>query len=87
MLGLAAAAYGEMRAHRRDALGARRLDAQQVAPIRVTGKWLDLDRLARQRVGHEHRPAGRVGDPVAAMAEAANGQAFGQGTALIISGR
>ena len=77
VLGLAAAAHAEMRADRRDASRARRLDAQQVTPVRMARKGLDLHHLARQRVGHESRPSGRLGDAVAAMTEARDGQAFG----------
>ena len=51
------------------------------------GDRLDLHRLARQRVGHEHGPVGRVGDAVAAMAEAGDCQAFGHAGAVAISGR
>ena len=83
VLRLAAAAHAEMRTERRDALRARGLDAQQMAAVRVAGRRLDLDHLARQRVGHEHRPRRRVRDAVAAMAEARDGQPFGHAGALI----
>ncbi len=58
-----------MRTDRRDALGARRFDAQQMAAVGMAGPGLDLDGFARQRVGHVERPRRRVGDAVAAMAE------------------
>ena len=83
VLRLAAAAHAEMRTERRDALRACGLDAQQMAAVRVTGRRLDLHHLARQRIGHEHRSLRRLGDAVAAMAEARDGQPFGHAAALI----
>ena len=87
MLRLASAAHAEMPAHRRDTLGARVLDAQQMAAVGMAGKRLDLRHLAGQRIGHIHRPLGRLRDTVAAMADAGNRQAFGHEGAATISGR
>ena len=78
MLDRAAAANAEMRAERLDALRARGLDPQQMAAIRMAGDALDLDGLARQRVGHEQRPRRRVRHAVAAVGEAVDGEPFGQ---------
>ena len=69
----------------RSGLGA--LDAQQVAAVRMAGERLDLHHLARQRVGHEHRPVRRLGNAVAAMAETGDREAFGHAGAVAISGR
>jgi hypothetical protein len=69
----AAAAGAEMRADRRDALGARDIDADEMAAVGMAGPWLDLDSLARQRVGHVDRAGRRVGDAVAAVADAGDG--------------
>ena len=77
MLDRAAAADAEMRTKRLDALGARRLDAQQMPAVRMAGHALGLDRLARQRIGHEHRPVRRFGDAVAAVGQAVDEQPFG----------
>ena len=65
----AAAADAEMRTDRRDPLGARDVDADQVTAIRMAGPGLDLGGLARQRIGHVERACRRVRDAVAAMAE------------------
>ena len=78
MLDRAAAANAEMRTERLDALRARGLDPQEMAAIRMAGDALDLDGLARQRVGHEHRACRRVRHAVAAVGEAIDGEPFGQ---------
>src|SRR5271163_2165031 len=75
----AASARAEMWADRRDALGARSLDAQQMAAIGVARPWLDLDGLSRQRVGHVDRPRLRQRDAVALAADVIDGQAVNQG--------
>ena len=77
MLDRAAAADAEMRAERLDALGARGLDPQQMAAIRMAGDALDLDGLAGQRIGHEERARRRVGHAVAAVGEAIDDEPFG----------
>ena len=69
MLHGAAAADAEMRADRRDALGARRVDAKQLPPVGMAGNALDLDRLAGQRAEHVNRLRAALDDTVAAMAE------------------
>ena len=69
MLHGAAAADAEMRADRRDALGARRVDAKQLPPVGMAGNVLDLDRLAGQRAEHVNRLRAALDDTVAAMAE------------------
>ncbi len=66
----AAAAGAEMLADRRDAFVARFVDMDEMAAVRVAGDRLDRHRLARQRIGHEHRAGRRIGDAVAAMADA-----------------
>jgi hypothetical protein len=72
----AAAADGEMRTDRRDALRARGLDAQQMGAIGMAGPPLDLHRLAGQRVGDVDRPGRR--DAVALPADMIDGQALNQ---------
>jgi hypothetical protein len=79
MLRLAPAAHAEVRTHRRDAFRARGLDAQKMAAIRMAGKPLDLHGFAGKRVRHEHRPIGGVGNAVAAVADAGDGEALGHG--------
>src|SRR5678815_2699959 len=74
VLRLAAAAHGKMRTYRRDALGARAFDADEMAAVRMPRKRLDLHDLAGKRVRHEHRAIGRIGNAVAAMADARDGQ-------------
>jgi uncharacterized protein (DUF2235 family) len=59
MLERAAAAHAEVWADRRDARGARRLDAQEVAPVRMAGPGIDLNDFARQRIRHIDRPCAR----------------------------
>ena len=78
MLNRAAAANAEMRAERLDALRARCLDPQQMAAIRMAGDALDLNGLARQRVGHKDRACRRIRHAVAAMGDAIDGEPFGQ---------
>ncbi len=79
MLQRAAPAHAEMRADRRDALQTRRLDAQQVPPVRMAGPVIDFHGFARQRVGHIERPHIRQRDAVTAVAEVVDGQALNQG--------
>ncbi len=60
MLQGAAAADAEMRADRRDAFGARRVDGEKRAPVRMAGYGVDLGGFARQacrerRSGRRHR--------------------------------
>ena len=69
MLERAAAANSEMRADRRDAVGAGDVHLEQVAAVGMTGPWFDLGGLARQRIGHVEGTRGRVGDAVAARAK------------------
>ncbi len=78
MLDRAAAANAEMRTERLDALRACGFDPQQMAAIRMAGDALDLDGLARQRVGHEHGPSRRIRHAVAAMGDAVDGEPLGQ---------
>ncbi len=73
----AAAAMGKMLADRRRAFVARSVDTIEVPAVGMAGDGLDRHRLARQRVGHVDRPCGRVGDTVAAMAEAGNRELLG----------
>ena len=74
MLQGAAAADAEMRADRRDARGARRLDGEKLPPVGMTGNGLDLDGLAGQCAGHVDRFVRPVGDAVAAMANVVDDQ-------------
>ena len=69
MLQGAAAANAEMRADRRDAVSARHLDAEQMAPVGLTGHGLNLDGLARQRAGNVNWTTAAVRHAIAAMAE------------------
>ena len=69
MLERAAAARSEMRADRRDAIGARAVDLDEMPAVGVTGPLIDFRDLARQRVGHVERARGRVRHAVAACAE------------------
>jgi hypothetical protein len=55
MLDRAAAANAEVLADRRGALRVGGDDPQQVAPIGMAGDALNLDGLARQRVGYIDR--------------------------------
>ena len=92
MLGRAAAADAEMRADRRDALGARLEHRKQVTPVRMARDRLGLHPLTRQRVGHEHRPGWAGCDAVAAVTETGDGELFGHvvpdcQTVLLTSGR
>src|SRR3954464_9258841 len=72
MLGLAAAAGAEMRTDRRDTLGTWRLDAQQMAAVRMALHPVDFDRFTGQRAWHEHGTIGRIRNAVAAMPDARN---------------
>ncbi len=72
----ATAAYTEMWADRSDALGARPVDVQESATIRMSGNGVDLDRLAGQRAGHIDRAVGAWGNAIAAMAELVDHEAF-----------
>ena len=53
----------------------------------MAGDRLDLHHLARQRVGHVHGPVRRIGDAIAAVAEAGDREAFSHAGAVAISGR
>ena len=59
----AAAAHAEMRANRRDALRARRVDVQKPPPVGMAGDVLDLDRFAGQRAGNIDRPSAPSATP------------------------
>jgi hypothetical protein len=69
MLKRATAANSEMRADRRNAVGARNVDLGEMAAIGVARPGLDLGGLARQRIGHVERARFRIGDTVAARAQ------------------
>ena len=73
----AAAAHAEMRTDRRDALRARRLDAQEMTPVGMAGDRLDLDRFSRQRARHIDRAVRARSDPVAAVADMFDHELFG----------
>ena len=73
----AAAAGAEMLADRHRALVARSVDMHQMPPVRMTGHGVDRHHLARQRIRHKCGPNRRVGDAVAAMPQAVDGQLFG----------
>ncbi len=72
----AAAAGAEMRTDRRDALGARRVDGDQMTAVGMARPRFDLDGLARQRVGHVDRTGRRLRDAVAAMADLGDEEAL-----------
>ena len=76
MLHGAAAADAEMRADRRDARGARRVDAEKLPPVGMARNALDLDRLAGQRAEHENRLSPVVDDAIAAMADVIDHEAL-----------
>jgi len=76
MLHGAAAADAEMRADRRNALGARLVDAKQLPPVGMAGNVLDLDRLTRQRAEHENRLSTAIDDAVTALANAIDHEAL-----------
>src|SRR5262249_3340883 len=67
----------EMRADRRDAVGAGDIDLDEMAAIGM--RRFDLDGLARQRIGHIERACRRIGDAVAAPAESGDYEAFDHG--------
>src|SRR5436190_22854002 len=67
MLDDAAATDAEMRAERRDALGALVEDAQEMSPVGVARNRLDLDRFPRKRIGHENSACGPLCHAIAAM--------------------
>ena len=67
MLHGAAAAMGEVPAHRSDAVGARRHDGDETGALAMNVR---LHPLTGQRVGHEHRARGGIGDTVALGSEA-----------------
>ena len=69
MLQGAAAADAEMRADRRDALGARLFDGEELPAVRMAGPILDFDAFARQRARHIDRTVGAGRDAVAALAD------------------
>src|SRR5258708_4378927 len=77
MLHGAAAADAEMFADRRFALMARFVDADEMPPVGMAVDAFDRHEFARQSVGDEYRPNIGVGDAVAAMAEAGDGELFG----------
>jgi hypothetical protein len=79
MLDRAAAANPEMRAERLDALRARDVDAQQMTAVRKAWNAFNLDGLAGQRIGNEHRPGWCLGYAVTAMGEAVDDEPFGHG--------
>ena len=76
MLHGAAAANAEMRADRRNALGARLVDAKKLPPVGMAGNALDFDRLAGQRAEHENRLRAALDDAVAAMADPVDHEAL-----------
>ncbi len=79
MLDGAAAAGAEIAAERRDPLGAGVLDARQHPAVGVAGHRFGIDRLAVQRIRHEHGlPAGK-GDAVAAVADMIDDEALSHG--------
>ena len=47
---------------------------QEMPPVGMAGDGFDRHRLARQRIGHKHRAHIGIGDAVAAMAEARDGE-------------
>ena len=69
MLQRAAAADAEVGADRRDALGARHFDGEELAAVGLAGPVLDFDAFARQRARHIDRTVGAVRDAVAAMSD------------------
>jgi len=75
----AAAALREVLADRRNALVARLVDTIETAAVGVAGDRFGRHRFARQRIGHIDRAVGRVGDAVAAVAEAGDGQSLSHG--------
>jgi hypothetical protein len=72
----ATAAYAEMRADGRDALGAWRVDVQKAAAIRMPGDGVDFDRFAGQSAGHIDWAVGAAGDAVTAMPELLDDEAL-----------
>src|ERR1039458_7777139 len=66
-----------MLADRDGALMARLVDMIQMPAVGMAGDRLDRHRLARQCIGHEDRPGRGIGNAVAAMPEARNGELFG----------
>jgi hypothetical protein len=66
MLKRAAAANSEMRADRRNAVGARDIHLGETATIGVTRPGLDFGGLARQRIGYVDGARFGIGDTVAA---------------------
>jgi hypothetical protein len=67
MLHGATAAHAEMRTDGSDAFGARLVDVQQAAPIRMPSYGIDFDRFTGQGVGDVDRAIGAAGDAVTAM--------------------
>src|SRR6202165_1187685 len=74
MLDGAAAAGAEMRADRRNALGAWQLHRQRAPPVGMARNRLDLDGFAGQGVRHIDGITAGFGDSVAAMAHPRDGQ-------------
>src|SRR5665811_1573896 len=65
-----------MLADRNGALMARFVDMVEMPPVGMAGDRLDRHGLARQGIGHEDRPGRGIGNAIAAMAEAGNGELF-----------
>src|SRR3954452_21585059 len=76
VLGLAPAAHAKVRAYRCDPLRAFALDTQQMAAVGMPGKCLYLHCFAGKRVRNKQRPVRRIGNAIAAMADARDDEAF-----------
>jgi hypothetical protein len=72
----ATAAYAEMRADGRDALGAWRVDVQETAAIWMPGDRVDFDRFTGQGAGHIDWAVGAAGDAGTAMPELLDDEAL-----------
>jgi hypothetical protein len=83
VLNRATAANAEMRADRRNTLGARLLDAEQFPAVGMAGNALDLDDLAGQRARHKNWLRAAFDDTVAAMAEPINHEALNRAIDMI----
>ena len=80
MLNGTAAADAEMLAERFDALGARLLDPDQLAPIRMMALYgRDIDHLAAERVGDKNALPLDKRDAVAEMADMIDGEPLNHG--------
>jgi hypothetical protein len=73
------AAHAEMPADGGNALRTCRIDAEQMAPVWMAGNRLHLNGFARQRIGDIDRTGRRLGQPLAAMRQARDGQALSHG--------